>query len=108
MTGMLAHAMTQDGKLVVTERDKHGDQDIVSETAIKLRFRYITELDRNTNRESLNSEALIWLAPDLDVAEGSVIFAENTYWRVQKLIKARRMSGNRVEFLKALVNKHSV
>lgn len=108
MTGLLAHAMNQDGKLVEVSRDKHGDQVITSETDIKLRFRYITDVDKNVNRESLGSEAIIWLSPDLTLVEGDIIFAEDTYWRVQKLIKARKMSGNRVEFLKAFVNKHAV
>jgi hypothetical protein len=108
MTGILAHAMNQDGKIVTTSRDKHGDQVVTEETDIKLRFRYITDVDRNTNREGLGSEAMIWLSPDLAVVEGTILFAEDTYWRVQKLVKARRMSGSQVQFLKAFVNKHAV
>lgn len=105
---MLAHIFNQAGKIIHTELDKHGDQVVTSETSILCRFRYITALDVGENKEALLSDAIIWLAPESDVMEGSILFADGKYWRVGRLVKARRMSGSTVEFLKAFVNKHEV
>ena len=108
MTGMLRYTMNQPGKLLVTTTDEFGDQNTSSETSIMCRFRYITDIDKNVNREALGSEAMIWLSPDLTVSEGNIIFVDGGYWRIQKLVKARKMSGTTIEFYKAFVTRHTL
>lgn len=107
---MLNHVFNQDAKIIITSTDKHGDQVVSSETDILCRFRYFTEIDQSGNREGLTTtaDAIIWLAPELDVAEGTILYTDGKYWRVNRLVKARRMSGDTVEFLKAFVSKHEV
>lgn len=105
---MLSHLMIQDAQLVTTVKDSHGDQVQTTTQEIKCRFRYITDVDRNINRESIDSQAIIWLDPSLPVEEGSVIAVEGSYWRVERLVKARTMSSTNVEFLKAFVNRHTL
>ena len=103
---MIQHILNQDASLVQTTQDKHGDQKQSSTEAISIRFRYITDVDKNVNREGMTSEAIIWCAPDTAIAEGSILLVEGVYWRVVRLVKARRMSGNEVQFLKAFVDRH--
>ena len=107
MMNMIGHILSQDATIVTTTTDKHGDQVLGEETAIKCRFRYITQVDRNVNQEAVRSAAIIWFSPDAPVVEGTIIGAEGAYWRVQQLVKARRMRGSTVEFLKAFVDKHA-
>jgi len=107
---MLAHVFNQTGKIINTTTDKHGDQKVDSETEISLRFRYITELDKGVNREGVMtaSDAIVWMAPDTAVEEGSILYIDSKYWRINRLIRARRMSGSTVEFLKAFVDAHNL
>ena len=102
------HLYNEDGQIIHTETNKHGDQKVVSTEEVKLKFRYITELDKATNRESVmaSSDAIIWVDPSLDVDEGSIFYVEEKYWRVDKLVRAKRITGNGVLFLKCFVNKH--
>jgi len=108
--GILSHAITQAGKLVEATIDKYGDQVASDETSVSCRFRYITQIDRTTNIEGVGTgnDAIIWFEPDVDVQEGSIINAEGAYWRVERLIRARRLSDSTVLFLKAFVNKYEV
>jgi hypothetical protein len=106
---MISHILLQDAKLITTETDKHGDQVLVATADVSCRFRYITELDRSANREGLvGADAIIWFEPTENVAEGSIVLVDGLYWRIDRIIKARRMSGSTVEFLKAYVTKHEI
>lgn len=105
---LIDHVLNQDGKIINTTTNKHGDQKVTTQVPIKLRFRYITNIDRNVNREGINSDAIVWLSPDTAAQEGTILFTEEKYWRIVTLIKARRLSGSQVEFVKAFVNQHSL
>lgn len=107
--GILDHALVQDGKIVTFTRDRHGDQIPQSETAIKCKFRYITEIDKQVNREGVESfDAIIWLSPDTNINEGDIVFVDGSYWRINRIVKARRLANATVLFLKCLVKKHSL
>ena len=106
---MITHLLIQDAKIYTQTQDKHGDQDLSNAVDVKCKFRYITELDKTTVGEGLTaSDAIIWFDPDVAVSEGSIILVDEGYWRVNRLIKARKMSSETVEFLKAFVVKHTV
>lgn len=107
--GLLTHTFGQVAEIVVFTVDKHGDQVMTSTTETVCRFRYITDIDRGLNREGVqSSDAIIWFEPDEDIEEGSIVLTDGQYWRVDKLIRARKMSGSTVEFLKAFVKRHSI
>lgn len=107
--GILTHAMTQPCKIITTVTNGYGDQKKTAEVSTLCRFRYISELDKNTNREGLDTaDAMVWLEPDTNITEASILFIDNAYWRVYRLIKARKMSGDEIEFIKVLVNAHSL
>lgn len=108
--GILSHILAQNADLVTATVDKYGDQVPTAETSVKCRFRYITEIDRGNNAEAIDtsSEAIIWFEPTVDIIEGSIVKVESVYWRVERLVKARRLIGNTVEFLKAYVSRHEL
>lgn len=107
--GIISHTLKQEAKIVTTTTDKHGDQVASQETSVNCRFRYITELDRNVSREGLEAfDAIVWFEPDTEIEEGSIISVEGKYWRINRLIKARRLAGSTIEFLKAFVKKHEL
>lgn len=106
---MIEHTLKQDAYLITTTTDKYGSQNQTSSDAIKCRFRYITEIDKGVNMESVVAgDANMWFKPDENIVEGSILKVDDNYWRVTRLIRARRMSGDTIEFLKALVSKHDL
>lgn len=107
--GILTHAITQNAQVIDARIDAYGDQLSYGTEAVMCRFRYITELDRNTNAEALGgAEAMIWFEPTVNISEASIIFADGKYWRIERLIKARRLTNPTVLFYKALVKSHDI
>lgn len=107
---MLSHAFTQPCTILTNDTDIHGDQVGSSGVETLCRFRYATEVDRGVNREGLTtvSDAILWLAPEEPVVEGQIIQVDGKSWRVDRLIKARRLKSAAVLFLKCYVNAHAV
>lgn len=105
--GIISHILTQSAKIITTTTDKHGDQVVDSSIDTLCRFRYSTNVDRSQAGEGIDaSDAIIWFEASENIIEGNIVYADDKYWRVDRLIKARRMSGDTVEFLKAFVKKH--
>lgn len=106
--GILTHALNQDAEILEITTDKHGDQVLGDSEDVKCRFRYVTELDKASNREGLTTaDAIVWFEPDVTVQEGSIIKVENKYWRIDRLIKARKLENSTIYFLKAFVKAHA-
>lgn len=105
---IIDHILNQTAKVVTTTTDKHGDQIAGDSIIVNCRFRYYTAIDRGVSAEDLlGNNAIIWFNPSTAVEEGSIIQVDDKYWRIDKLVKARRM-GATVEFLKAYVKKHDL
>lgn len=106
---LLTGILQQDAVIITVATDKFGDQVPSSGASIKCRFRYITEIDRNNHMEGIDTnDATIWFEPNADISEGSIVYVDGGYWRINRLIKARRISGDEIQFLKAFVKKHSL
>jgi hypothetical protein len=106
--GILTHLLTQTAEIVTTSTNAYGDQIPSTLTELPCRFRYITDLDRRTNMEGITaSDAIFHFEAGADVKEGTILKIEGLYWRVDKLVRARRM-GDPVLFLKAFVLKHQI
>lgn len=97
---------------IPTIRNAYGDiiidytQEVV---AIGCRFRVITNMQRSNNREELHSEqAMVWFAPNTDIAQNDIIFYEDQYWQITKINEARRLGSTRVEFLKCYASTYGV
>jgi len=106
---MLSHTYTQSAKIIVTSKDKYGDQKQTSQASINCRFRYITEVDKGVNREGMEAfDAIVWVAPETAIEEGTILQIEDKYWRVNRLVRARRMTDSTIQFLKAFVKRHEL
>ena len=107
--GILTHALKQAGKLVQATINIYGDQISGGETNVMCRFRNITELDKGSNIEGIDTaDAIVWFEPDVSIEEGSIIKVDDEYWRIERLIKARRIASSDILFYKALVKKHQL
>lgn len=106
--GIITHILKQTATVITTEYNVYGDQQLVSSETYPCRFRYITDLDRNINRDELNGDALVWFESDVPITEGDIINVDDKYWRIMRLTKARALEGETIEFLKALVDRHEL
>lgn len=106
---ILSHALAQTAQLVTVTTDFHGDQVFQSQQTIPCRFRYVTELQRTNYSETIdNTDAIMWFEPNAPVQEGSILGIDGKYWRVDSLIKARRLVGSNIMFLKAYMRRHQL
>lgn len=107
--GMLTHALQQTWEKVEDTLNFDGDQVGSVVGTLPCRFRYITQLDRTNSAESIDtSDAIVWFEPTADIAEGSIGRVDGSFWRVDSLVKARRLVGSNVMFLKAFVKRHQL
>lgn len=108
--GLITHILQQNATIITTQTDGYGDQvPIIGET-ILCRFRYITELDRRGHAEMVDTtnDAIIWFESTAPVLEGTIVLVDESYWRITRLVKARRLSGSSIEFIKTFVKKHEL
>lgn len=103
--GVISHILNQTCSIVTSTVNRYGDYVMSSQTQYPCRFREITSLDRNINREDLDADAMIWLEPTVPVEEGTIILYDGEYYRVEEITKARRFSED-VVFQKCLLEKH--
>lgn len=107
--GILTHALQQTWISVDFTLSFDGDQIGHVSGSLPCRFRYITQLERSGVAESIDtSDAFVWFEPDANIAEGSIGSVDGVYWRIHSLIKARRLVGSNIMFLKALVKRHQL
>lgn len=104
---MLNHAMEQTAYIIDTSYNDDGDQVMNTSKQISCRFRWITNLERPSNREEIRSDAMLWTKPDEDIEEGTIIKFNNNYFRVRRVIEARRLRGDQFFFLKCLLDKYA-
>jgi len=104
--GMLSHALKQVCSVQHSHINKYGDIVLDSIESLPCRFRYIDEVQRFTNREGITSDAMLWLEPTANVTEGTVIYIDGMYFRIQRITKARKLSGSTVHFLKCMLEAY--
>ena len=85
---------------VSTTRNDYGDYVHGAETALPCHFRYITQHVPGGSNETVNSDALVWFEPDSGVVEADVLRVDGVYFRVERVIKARRLRDPTVQFIK--------
>lgn len=106
---LLTHIFKQVATIITVTTDGYGDQIPSIGESIMCRFRYFTEVDNNSHMEGVEaSDAIIWVEPTANVSEGSIILVDGSYWRINRLVKARRINDNTIQFLKGFVKKHEL
>lgn len=91
---------------VTTTRNAYGDYIPSGETAYKCHIRHITEQVTSTNDETVQSDLMLWFEPDVPVTKGSVWKVEGEHFRVERIIKARRLRDPSVQFIKTELLKY--
>ena len=93
---------------VTTSRDAYGSFTASGETALKCHFRYITEQVTSSNNETIQSDAMAWFEPDSGVDRKDIIKFDGEHFRVERVIKARRLRDPNVQFIKVELLKYGV
>lgn len=83
-----------------TTRNAYGDFSHTSSTTIPCHFRYITEAVTNTNNETIQSDGMAWFEADSGIERQDILTIDNENFRVERVIKARRLRDSSVQFLK--------
>jgi len=81
-------------------RDKYGDYQEKTRTAVSCRFRDIDTLRRESHAEIRDADAMIWFAPDEDVNNSDIFWFENVYYQVERITRAKKLGSSIVEFIK--------
>ena len=91
---------------VTKTRNSYGDYTASGETALKCHFRYITDHQSNVSNEVIQSDAMAWFEADSGVALKDIIKFEGEHFRVERVIKARRLRSKAVQFIKVDLLKY--
>ena len=85
---------------------RNADGDIVNSTSegVSCLFREMNELSYGNNRESLDADAVVWFERDASVGLGDIYIYDGEYYRVNEIIKARRMGDK--QFIKCGLVRH--
>jgi len=92
----LLHNITK----INTTTDEYGGYVEGGSVALNCHFREITNTDITNNPQLAQSDAICWLEPDSGVVEKDILVFNSEYYRVEKVIKARRLRNPNVVFLK--------
>lgn len=98
--------MTHTAKKYARTRNAYGDYTANTYTQMPCHFRYINEVVTSVPNETFQSDAMAWFEPDADVQEQDLLYIDNTFFRVEKLIRARKLRSNSVQFIKCWLQKH--
>lgn len=90
---------------VTTTRNTYGDFVASGETALKCHFRYITQQVEGNN-ETVTSDAMAWFEPDSGIDRQDIIKFEGEHFRVERVVKARRLRNPQVLFIKVELLKY--
>lgn len=98
---MLDRYLVQTCRKITPVRNVYGDYlyDGDYET-INCRFRHIMGVQRGNNREVVDTDAMVWFAPDEDINKGDIIFYDSQYFQVERVNFARKLGSDVIEFIK--------
>lgn len=92
-------------KLIQT-RNEYGDFVGDETETLPCHFRYITAQVTGDSNEVVQSDAMAWFEPDSGVQRKDVITFDGEKFRVERVIKARRLRDPQVLFLKVELLKY--
>jgi hypothetical protein len=89
-------------------RNAYGDFTVSTTETLPCHFRYITNQISDTNNEVVQSDAMAWFEPDSGVVNKDIIQIDNTFFRVEKVTRARRLRDPEVQFIKVDLQRYGV
>lgn len=90
---------------VSSSRDAYGNFVADGETTLICHWRDITEVITDMN-ETVRSDAMAWFEPDSGVDKNDIIKFEGSYYRVDLVVKARRLRQAPVQFIKVQLSRY--
>lgn len=91
-----------------TTRNAYGDFISSGEIALPCHFREINEQVTTNVVETVQSDAMAWFLPDSGVDREDIIRFGSDYYRVERVIKARRLHHPDVQFIKTELLRYGV
>lgn len=89
-------------------RNEYGDFISTGEVALPCHFRYITEQVSADTNEQIQSDAMAWFEPDSGIERKDILKIEGEFFRVERVVKARRLRETAVQFIKVELLKYGV
>lgn len=89
-------------------RNAYGDYTATGSQAIKCHFRYINEIITSNTDEQIQSDAIAWFEPDANIEINDLVLVDGDHYRVEKLIRARKLRSTTVQFKKAYLAKYGI
>lgn len=94
---------------VQTVSDAYGDiLDIENSEVIPCRFRYNSSYVRGANQQTKDTSAMIWVASSSGISRSTYILYDGVYYKVERIIKARRLGETEVQFIKCELNEVNI
>lgn len=93
---------------VTTTRNEYGDFIASSSVAIPCHFRNITTQVTSDSNQQIHSDAQAWFNPDSGIVKEDIIQIDGDHFRVERLVKARRLRNPSVLFIKVDLLKYGV
>jgi hypothetical protein len=93
---------------VTTTRNAYGDFIASASTPLSCHFRYITNQISGSDNEMIQSDAMAWFEADSGVDREDIITFEGEHFRVERVIKARRLRETTVQFIKVELLKYGL
>lgn len=105
--GRLTSRLVQSAYKVSDGRNEYNDVVYTpATTAIPCMYRDITNLDHQSNYETIRPTGQLWFDDDAVVAEGEVYEVDGQWLKIQQIVIARsRLRANAIEFYKCLTTK---
>lgn len=89
-------------------RNAYGDYTATGSVAMKCHFRYINEVLTNNPNEVIQSDAMAWFEPDANVGINDIILIDGNHYRIEKMIRARKLRSTTIIFKKAYLALYGV
>lgn len=99
---MLEAYLVQSCQFVAITRNKYGDITYSGVATESCRWRDNLELTRGQHQDftGVDIDAVMWLGPDGLAEVGSIYKFNSRYYQVEKIILARKLGSDVVEFMK--------
>lgn len=98
---MLSQHFVQTCRKITPVRNAFGDYLYNGDyETINCRFRYSMGVQRGTNQEVVDTDAMVWFEPNEDISKGDILYYDGQYFQIEKIMYARRLGSEVVEFKK--------
>lgn len=91
---------------VTHTRNEYGDYVASGETKLKCRFWEVNQIQITGNNEAIQSDAIMWLEPDIAVEEGDIFKFEGNHYRVEEVRKTKPLRRTALDFIKCRMTKY--